>query len=333
MEGPLKKRRSDLHINYVIVFNNVLPYLFPGIYDDDWELAFWTYFALAGTCRKLRYWYFLRRWIGYLCPERYLRALLDHDFPVHMGLEHGREVQRHFLGLVRRREIVRPFADITAMSQYMINSVFEPHDLTGGFERVFADIPLYNLVKITGTREDEEMICFYAQTFAELVLAAYAICEAGKTVKKTTYLLFPAWKTAEKFPYIYFRDEEKKDFQARHLIGRLKHIGMTAPYDHAFAIGTAPCTAYMWFCEICNTSGTRTKKKPAKRLMEFVASWFPTEFYIHPKDSRKLPWNFQLQIRDGRNPERAPIARGDSESSDDSYSADSGRGLCRVFEK
>jgi len=302
MEGPLKKRKKiPDYLNYDMIFKYVLPYLFPGQYDEDWKLAFWTYFALAGTCRKLRYWYFLRRWIGFLCPESHREALLSHGFPVFIAIEYGREVQLHFLRLLRRKSIVAPDDQINGMTQFMLNNWTPNTEDNGGMEKIFADIPLYNLIRITvhpkrGER-DSEVLCFYAQDFSELALAAYAICEEAEQDVNVTYLLYPSWKVGEKFPYIMFHEHEKKRFRSTHLLGRLRTLGMTAPYDECFTIGTAPHTAYTWFCELCTTSGQRSKKSPAQRLETFVASWFEKEFYI--RENRKLPWNFSMEFVDG----------------------------------
>lgn len=275
------------------IFYLVLPHLFPGHYDGDVELAFRTYLALNGTCRRLRYWNFLRRWIGWLCPAGRREVLRAHSFSTPLFMHEIGDVEQTIFDLMEQE----------ALCPDVPNPVFQPTALmraTSGsnFDIDFFQIPFFNVIECVCASHrsafDRTIWCFYVTSFAEMVLAAFALVSMPARNNRDSYLLVGSWKgPKDKPPYLWFEDTGKQRFLNKFLLGRLKRVGLLAPQEVGLTQGSLPTSSYGWFVKTCDTSGSRQKQTPLERLQTFVSGWF---WHRLDMNSGKPAYDFEINF-------------------------------------
>lgn len=282
-----RKKKMETNMTSKLLFKLVLPYLFPGFYGEENFLAFRTFLALAGTCKRLRNWEQIRRWIGYLAPIGARDLMIEHNFPIRLWLaelrqEHGAvtdllHLQKDFTG----RELI-------VCSSFMIRQGFEfgthgleddyyiPHS---DFDISISGIPFFNSLKVYSKRQfaDDESNCltcmvYLAPSFAEMVLFCYAAM-SDRICDDKYYMCVPLWK-AKDGDFVFFSQKKRETYLQKALLGKLRKIGNTAPLDNGFTTGKNPHTAFSYFMEECDTSGSKTHTSPASRLAKFVTTWF-----------------------------------------------------------
>lgn len=277
MQGPVKKRKV-VFVNTPnqlskLVFAIVFPWLYPGLYKTKNE-AFRTIMALVGTCRQLRYFQCMRRSAVQLAPHNLHEKLRSHGFPAHFSAQ-------FWMDLIR----LKPYVSSTFY--------FYPMDLQRKPIN-FQVATFENLAKRTsGT---SQFLVFYAPSFAEAVLFVYAV-GAVELAELNKFDMVEVLLEVKKGQYeeFAFKVKNKNSFIQRSAIGALKHMGSLAPRDFEFVHGALPWTAYSFFCNVCETSGRKDKKKPLDRLKDFVQGWFPTTAHsIGKKDKARRAYEFEM---------------------------------------
>lgn len=290
MELPPKKAKR-IYCHEREVFLLILPYLFPGWYDE-WPLAFRTYLSLCGTSRSLRYWNVLRRWVAYLAPDRMKLQLASHSFPCGPRLIDYQKFQLHCYELLRIEGAVEdenPVFNSEALgSNFFLKTNYEEG---AQMETEIGGSPFFGLVRCECRAKT--IRCFFARTFSEMALFVYAACNHVTDNPEDGWLVVAQWKTT-KFEAVYFTVGNREHMLERYLLGRLKRIGLTAPQEIGFHEGSLEWTAYAWFCKHCDTTGTRSKITPAQRLRNFVVTWFPTNTYLSVAQTKGAPYDFQI---------------------------------------
>ncbi len=262
----------------------VLPHLFPGSYGHDYPKAFWTFLALAGTCRRFRYWNHLRRWIGWSSPLGMRELLKRHSFPVPMtGFELGPAQDRMYRYLEENNKIPT-LARPQFLSRLIVNGFNQGKGVehASNFEVDIAGIPFFDLIDChihsPVPSEQRSIIGFRASTFAELCLFMFAVATARpRENKEDGYIVVCAWKTVDD-GVIYFKESNRLHYVKMSVLGRLQRLGLTAPDEIGFVKGSLPTTSYAFFVQLCDY-GNRKNRHPVKRLEEFAHRWYPSEFF------------------------------------------------------
>lgn len=303
----MKRGRAEVAEQNVIhvyfsstVLKLVLPFLFVGHYDANVFLCFRTYLALAGVCKKLRYWNHLRRWIGWLCPEELRTKLGSHSFDVPLEWYKYGDLHEHMRQELRTNGALDGVLSPLFTNSKVIDSL-KSGARQGDFEIDIAGTPFFNCSICYALHPDmatsRKIFCWFAPSFAELVLICYSIMSQDRT-DVYAYLLMCSWKTDKKGQYacLYFEDSNKEKFLNKFLLGRLKRLGLYAKQEIGFHQGGLPVTSFGWFCKTCDTNGARNGLKALERLHAFVVGWFPTQlFYSTPckiKFAYEIPINF-----------------------------------------
>jgi hypothetical protein len=284
LKPPKKQNMEQFVINYKVVFQLVLPYVFPGFYADDWKTAFKTYLALMGTCKGLRYWNFLRRWVGWLSDQGVRPLLKSNSVPVPLSMVEMVDYQCLIGRIVEKHSAWRGIASPCVTSRRLLNHFREGYGDTN-FEFSLAGIPFWNLFDIDTEHRDVKTLCFVAPTFAEMALFCYAAVREPRS-RYSSYLVVPGWVHREK-DFFYFEDATKDRFMQKFMLGRLKAIGQVAPPDSGFALKALPNTAYSEFCSICDTSGKRSSSSPLVRLERFVQKWYPLSLWPRTETEKR----------------------------------------------
>lgn len=300
---PVKKKDLVYNAFGKQAFWLVLPFIFPGFYGDDNELAFRTWLGLAGTCRRLRYWEMLRRWIGYVCPKDLGSRIGSHGFPRRLLLA---DLRDHYGLAVMPMRMSRHFNDCTfvCFSAYLLdlhnNRQFEEKalttkkedqtpKLTSNFSCTVAEVPFFNCITVFARKEgaDEKRVLVYlAPSFAEMVLFCYA-CMADQTENNIDqwYCCVPMWKR-KPGDEILFSRAKRATFLKKSLLGKLRRIGNTAPLDFGFTHGSLSRTAFSHFMESCDTSGSKVHTTPHDRLTSFVKQWFKQDVFARTETEK-----------------------------------------------
>lgn len=283
MEGPIKKRkvskaeRLEVNINKLL-FDLVFPWLFFGHYTDKY-VAFRTLLALAGTCKQLRYFQNLRRYVAFLAPPMLKERLRYHGFPVGAPT---------FLWLRHLQD--QSFGVGTALYLWE-----ESVCAVSPFEGTWMDVPFFSLGKCVDP-ENRVSLVHLPATFAELCLFCYCVIQANDDEFKgfDSITIVPQWK-AKVTDRIEMQVKLRQNYAARFLLAKLAHIGTTAPIDPEFSRGSLKETAYSLFSRMCNTNGKKDKKKPIERLKEFVQAWYPmTRHSVGPMDLARRAYEFEM---------------------------------------
>lgn len=293
---PKKKQPTGTNFYAKQIFELVFPFLFPGHYEFEAPLCFRTYLALAGTCRRLRYFNLLRRWIGFLCPTRLTHRLWSHSFPVCIAFREvailQASVATRLTSLKHFQKIDSPFYSYLGLENHFgaLRSEYSSFHITIG------EIPFFNVFKCDDpasvTRVGWRTFIYLAPTFAEAVLFCYA-CLSHPADFNYGYVVLPMWKCKEK-DIIHFLDNKKDTFLHKKLLGGLKKMGNTAPIEIGFSHGGLPHTAYSLFCLLCDTSGSKRSVAPTVRLENFVKAYYPKRLMSrNPDDAcEEIPINF-----------------------------------------
>lgn len=285
MEGPIKKRRvlkaERLEVNIdKLLFDLVFPWLFFGCYSDRF-LAFRTLLALTGTCRQLRYFQNLRRYVAFLAPSIMRERLSDHGFPVPAPTS-------KWLQALQNGE----FGTGTVLYLWE-----EALCAVNPFERTWLNVPFYSLAKVCNPNGRISLVHMPA-SFGELCLFSYCIIEASneELLGFDSIAIFPQWKTAD--PRIIEMEVKlRQNYAKRFLLAKLTRIGTTAPIDKEFTTGALKETAYSLFTKMCNTNGKKDKKKPLERLKQFVESWYPmVRHSVGPADLSRRAYEFDMEF-------------------------------------
>lgn len=294
-----------------LLFDLVLPWIFPGSYDDDTNLAFRTYLAMTGVCKRLRYWNFLRRWVGWTSPPHLRDRLRSHSFVCpRVGADYML-TQDRFYSILNTEKLL---ADVRVphfasrwLQQAFVHSkpgAVEVMALQDSeFEMDIGGSPFFDVVECRCDAKipsrDRSIFCHTAGSFAEFVLICYAIFVAEPRENPfDAYLIVASWKVDQpKHDFVYFVDGEKLRYLERHALGRIKRTGLTAPQDFGFHHGSLPTTAFAWFMRTCDTNGARNKLTPLARLEAFVNGWFQKDFWSRntAQKAYELEMNFVAQ--------------------------------------
>lgn len=300
------KRRKKGNPNFLgdakTLFKSVLPYLFPGNYDRNYFLAFKTFLALSGTCRKLRYWNSLRRWIGWLSPLSMRGMLRVHSFPVPMTSDEYLPVQDRVHRYLEMHGEIPDAARIDFVSRTVSNAqVTEVEGPRSNFEVDFAGIPFFDVidcyVRSPNKEEERKIIAFRPSTFAELVLFCHAALSAPLSTKKDDAIIVVCgWKTVDD-GVIYIKERDRQNFVKKSVLGRLSKLGTTAPAEIGFERGSLPLTSFSFFL-ILAEKRSHNNKYPMTRLEQFAHRWYPYELYPTEqlKDNKKFKpaYNFDI---------------------------------------
>ena len=286
------KKRARSSPDHRIIFQLILPYVFPGAYKS-YVVAFKSFLALAGVCAQLRYWNLLRRWIGYLCPADLRSKMKDHSFPVFLGFTGLEEFQEKANRILCRDKIIGIFSPATFASFWVLNGFFQ-NNQSLEMDYTLGSVPLFNIAQCDIEGQGKILI-HHADTFSEFALFCYvaSTCEIPEDV--IGFLAVVSWKT-EKYDSIYIEAADRERFAQRTLVGRMKRIGMTAPQEIGFHQGQLPCTSFSWFIQHCDTNGNRKKIAPLQRLSHWAQTWFPmTNRLWSEQDQNDAPYEFHLQ--------------------------------------
>lgn len=279
MEGPVKKRKHTFVSQNKILFDRVFPWLFYGHYTDR-LLAFRTLLALTGTCRQLRYFQLLRRYVAFLTPSILRERLRDHGFPV----------------AAPTTKWIKMLSDRVFGIGNVLYLLEESPSAIAPFEKTFRDVSFFNLAKRVGPDQTSSLI-HMPSTFAELALFCYCVVEAtDEEVAYDTIDIVPQWKIKSedtmKIPV-----KLRQNFASRFLLSKLSRIGTTAPLDPEFVNGSLGETAFSLFSKMCNTNGRKDKQKPIQRLKSFVQAWFPmTRVSTGPADKKRRAYEFEMEF-------------------------------------
>lgn len=294
MDVPFKKLKRTYALEKD-AFVHVLPFLFPGFYGHDRWLAFRTFLALTGVCRATRYWNLLRRWVAYLTPMHLRKRLKLHSFScVDYDLwtksldDECIELLRTEVGLDATASVLQIIPD----DHYRLFFGHKQH--VSQMDVDVGGIPFFNVMLCSVSEPRCDVRCFYAGSFAEMVLFAYAVCKHVGAGPDDGWLLIATWKV-NKYRTIYIKERDKDRLLNRSLLGRLKRIGMTAPQDAGFHNGGMEWTQFGWFCKHCDTTGTRNKASPMERLEQFVITWFRPSLMLTETQKKEAPHVFSIE--------------------------------------
>lgn len=289
---PVKKKDIVFNAWGKKVFWLVLPFLFPGHYDDNNFEAFRTWLALAGTCRRLRYWELLRRWISYVAPTtRLCFRLCQHGFPRRLLLLDLRAYHEEVVAPLKSSRHFDDFVFIVFASYIldMNNNIFPAnvHKEIGwrwksDFDITLGQIPFFNCmsVKASHDRSHKYVLVYLAPSFAEMVLFCYAAMSDTRDEPEFEewFLCIPLWKH-KVGDEILFAKKKRETYLKKSLLGKLRRIGNTAPLDYGFTNGSLQRTAFSYFMEACDTSGSKSHTTPHNRLTQFVQTWFKQDAF------------------------------------------------------
>jgi len=274
-----------------LLFQLILPYLFPGLYDCAW-LAFRTYLSLSQTCCTMRYWNWLRRWIGYLTPLNLRTKMRSHGFfcPVDNIRAFEREVLRikksYTLMAVNEADML--FASGSTAAQW------SGMTCDSNFERNIGGSPFYNMTYLFPFHvADLPTLCFLAPSFAEMVLFCYNVI--AFPAQTYNYIVAAEWKTGVEPSYLYFSGNDIES-SSRIILGRLRRFALTAPLDVGFHSGSMPITSQIWFDQTCNTNRTKNSRSPTERLGDFVRGWFHMEPFPNRGWSVAPKWAYEIEM-------------------------------------
>lgn len=270
----------------------VLPWLFPGHYDCGWQ-AFRNYLALCHTCCTMRYWNWLRRWIGYLTPLNLRSRMRSHGFfcPVDNICAFERQVlaikKKYTLLPVNEADMM--FATGSAAAQWSGMSC------DSNFERNIGGSPFFNMTYLFPFHvADLPTLCFLAPSFPEMVLFCYNVLAFPP--QPYNYIVAADWKTGPEPDYLYFSGNDIES-SARIILGRLRRFALTAPQDFGFLNGSMPTTAQIWFDLTCNTNRTKNSRTPSERLGDFVRGWFHIELFLERGWSVTPKWAYEIEMK------------------------------------
>lgn len=299
---PVKKKDLIYNAYGKQAFWLVLPFIFPGFYGDDNELAFRTWLGLAGTCRRLRYWEMLRRWIAYVCPTKERDRIIPHGFPLRLLLS---ELKGYYEKAVMPLTTSRHFENCSfvCFSAYLLdfhnNRQFEekapltiqdnqPPKLSSNFCCTVADVPFFNCITVFAGVDKKRVLVYLAPSFAEMVLFCYA-CMADRTENNVDqwYCCVPMWKKKPGDDILFSR-AKRETFLKKSLLGKLRRIGNTAPLDYGFTHGSLNRTAFSHFMGICDTSGSKVHTTPHDRLISFVKQWFKQDVFARTEPEKGI---------------------------------------------
>lgn len=277
------------------MFQLVLPFLFPGYYGEDHSLAFRTFLALAGVCRGLRYWNFLRRWVAFTSPPRLRDHLRSHSFWTPLKPSEINEEQEILrLELARRDELIDvPFPIFRSC---WLKNAFCREQLpanAGNYEMDIGGNPFYDVIECICDSNDSVLmnrtvICFRAASFSELCLFVYSTCFEGTDDfgANDSFLIHCGWKVPDREGFFHYRVEDTASVMQRRLLGWLRRVGSYAPQEVGFHCGSLPTNSFGLFLQLANTQGKRGGKSPFERLEQFVHQWFPLVLFgdnpVHP---------------------------------------------------
>ncbi len=274
----------------------VVPFVFPGCYDRDYFLAFRTFLALCGTCRKLRYWNSLRRWIGWLSPSAVREMLRAHSFPVPMTAGEYLPVQDHIHRYLEMHGEIPDAARVDFVSRTVSNAQALSNGEQSNFEADFAGIPFFDVIdcyiRSPNAKEERKIVAFRASTFAELCLFCYAVLSLPiSTNKEDAVIVVCGWKTVDD-GVVYVKERGRLYFVEKSLLGRLQKLGWTSPPEIGFQHGSLPMTSFAFFSGLVEKR-SRKNKFPLKRLEQFAHRWFPCELF-HDGEKFKAAYNFDI---------------------------------------
>lgn len=301
-----KTEKSKAVVHGKDLLRLVLPYVFPGHYERDYLLAFKTFLALSGTCRKLRYWNALRRWIGWLSPLGVRRLLQTHSFPVPMTREEYLPVQDRIHRYLEMHGEIPDAARVDFMSRIVANAqTVSNESVSSNFEADFAGIPFFDVidcyVRSPNKEEERRIVAFRPSTFAELVLFCYAVL-TRPLVDASAVLIVCGWKTVDD-GIMYVKERDRQRFLKNSCLHRLSGMGLTAPTEIGFERGPLPTTAYAFF-EKKSTEGNHKNKYSERRLEEFAHRWYPSELF-HDGAKFKAAYNFDIIFEEPARVEQA----------------------------
>lgn len=304
---PIKKKELESNMFSKKFFWMALGYLFPGFYGDNNFLAFRTWVALAGTCRRLRYWEQLRRWIAYVTPVSFAARMLSHGFPRRFLLKDLSNFQtmaiqpliesRHF-GQFEYLAFSSYVLDMHNNGQFnkKIENPLENHDNLrprSDFDCTVGQIPFFNCITVWATvrQEKRNVLVYCAPTFAEMVLFCYAaMSDTTAYAIPQWFCVIPLWKH-KAGDTILFSSEKRETFLQKSLLGKLRRIGHRAPQDYGYTNGSLQHTANSYFQELCDTSGSKVHTTPQDRLALFVRRWFKQDAFARTETEKA---NFAL---------------------------------------
>lgn len=277
---PLKKQPTEPNYYAKQIFELVFPFLFPGQYEWNAPLCFRTYLALAGTCKSLRYFNVLRRWIGFLCPTSLTHRLWSHGYPVCIAFREvplmQSMVSERLMAIEHFKKIRSPFFSYLGLEKHF--GFFSEYS---SFHVTLGEIPFFNVFKCedpgSRTHVGWRTFVYLAPTFAEAVLFCYAALSHPSDFNNG-YAVLPMWKCKKK-DTIHFFDSKKETFLKKKLLGGLKKMGNTAPIEVGFSHGGLPETAYSLFCLLCDTSGSKRSVEPVVRLENFIKAYYPKRLF------------------------------------------------------
>ncbi len=256
-----------------LVMKLVMPYIFPGFYGSSCNFAFRSYLSLNQTCRALRYWTVLRRWIAWLCPISMRPHFKSLSYPCLLTIKETMDMQGKICKLVNGG-----LEDEASVMSMKIASIFQ-NDGSHNFELELGEVSFFNTFQVTSRKGQKQFttICYVASSFEEMVLFCFAAMNEKKIEKENVqFACFAGWKDISKF--IIFSEDKKATFMDRYLLGRLKEIGFSAPQDWAFTKNIIPKHCHQFFWELCDTQGKRKAGYSTfERLQMFVKFWFPTD--------------------------------------------------------
>jgi hypothetical protein len=301
-----KTEKSKAVIHGKDLLRLVLPYVFPGHYERNYLHAFKTFLALSGTCRKLRYWNSLRRWIGWLSPLCMRGMLRAHSFPVPMTADEYLPVQDRIHRYLEMHREIPDAARIDFVSRTVANAQADSSEGTqSNFEADFAGIPFFDVidcyVRSPNKAEERKIIAFRPSTFAELVLFCYATL-TRPFVDAAAVLIVCGWKTVDD-GILYVKERDRQNIVVKSILVRLSKMGVTAPDEVGFHCGSLPVTAYAFF-EKMTTEGNRKNKFSERRLEEFAHRWYPSELF-HDGAKFKAAYTFDIIFEEPPRVEQA----------------------------
>lgn len=274
--APPKKTMQQANTKFPqLILQLVLPHIMnllqtPPAEPECPSRTFRTYLALNHTCRKLRYWNRLRRWVAWLLPTKLYNRFSLHSIVGCIPLEELQRVEMKLCNLwVTKERELQQYCKI-----WRIHNYFERIDHY--FEGNFRGFGFFNIFGIKG--RDKHTLCFVAPSFAEMVLFCHVIVSASRPGCHS-FITMPGWR-CKAGDEIYFTEKGKSIYTNKHLFDDLKRIGITAPIDSGFAIGSLHHTYFSLFCKIDGEHGTKKDK-----LAKFVRLAFPD--YLIPSTEQQ----------------------------------------------
>lgn len=301
-----KAEKSKAVVHGKDLLRLVLPFVFPGHYERDYLLAFRTFLALSGTCRKLRYWNALRRWIGWLSPLGARGMLRAHSFPTPLSADEYLPVQDRVHRYLEMHGGIPDAARVDFISRTVANAQAVSGEQSN-FEADFAGIPFFDVidcyVRSPNKEEERRVVAFRPSTFAELVLFCYAVLSRPISEKKDDAVIIACgWKTVDD-GIVYVKERDRLNFVNKSVLSRLSKLGTTAPPEIGFERGSLPLTAFAFFLTLAEKR-SHNNKYPLTRLEQFVHRWYPSELF-HDGAKFKAAYNFDIIFEEPARVEQA----------------------------